>query len=307
MDFSNFEIEPLRGRSRNELYTGVYALGRDLLPEIADGLEISQLSANPSTEEIQRMIGEMAPHKTLQDNIGFVKERLGYEDDPRRATDYVADQIERSGALKPLRRAFREEKELPEEVDAIFMTGGIANWILRRRNLVEQLDASLCEDVYVAVGNRVMSPTEHALVRTFERQYGHQPTEAEFMSKYVNFALGMGSHNVATTTADTRVGDEVIDTLLDRVPYILDGTVLAVGNAPNTIQSAGQFREAAQRVNPDFDEGENPQLFMIGDTIQVARHEEGTATHQNPFSALGQIVRNALYIQRAVESFESRQ
>ena len=74
-------------------------------------------------------------------------------------------------------------------------------------------------------------------------------------------------------------------------------SVLAISNAPAAIQTAGQFRIAARVIDAGFDKA-GDQLFVLADGIDVARGGEGPATHQNPFTALGQVARSALFLYR---------
>jgi hypothetical protein len=90
---------------------------------------------------------------------------------------------------------------------------------------------------------------------------------------------------------------------LSREKSLLEESVLAVGNAPAAIQVAGQFREAARDLDPEFDKN-GLQLFMAGDSIPVARSGEGPKTHQNPLSALGQIARNALILHKQAQTLQ---
>lgn len=284
-DFSDYEL------SSKDF--SVYALADGMLPEIATAAQFT-LTPEPDAENIGSLIGKVGPDKELQQNIGAVREALGPD-----AKDQIADWIEKSGILFPVERGFADPTSLPEETDAIVWGGGVANWILRRAALTQRFDPDKVGRVVLPFGNRVMKPTEHQLVKTFAKEKGRPPKEYEFGRAYV-----LGSLMTAGFTPKPKIipvgdgnGDRVLDALFEREPQLLDGTITVMGNAPNTIQAAGQLRLAARRADPGFD-STGEQLFMASDSVPVARRGEAAKTHQNPETALGQLVRNALFLEK---------
>lgn len=286
-NFSNYELDQVQANPK-----GVYALANGLIPEIAN-LAGYALSEAPNDEELRGFVGLVGPDKELQKNISRVTDVLGDQ-----ATETTADWVERSGVLAPVNRAFKRTVDTPASVDTVLWSGGVANWMLRRRNLTERLDPQNVGQVLLPLGTRNMGNAEHQFVATLANKLGRQPTEAEFAETYIIGGLSVAGFDVEIIPVDSTNGDDILDASVEAHPEILDGSVLVVANAPNAIQGTGQFRLAAKRQDASFDAGDT-QLYMMGDTIPVARNGEGTATHQNPKTALGQIARNALFLHQA--------
>lgn len=283
-DFSTYELSP-------EL--NVYDLANGLLPEVAQAAGF-ELAPQPEASNLGAFIGKVGPDKELQKNIGVVKEALGDN-----ATGQIADWIDRSGVLFPVERGFVRDTDLPGRTDALVWGGGVANWMLRRAALAQRFDPETVGRVYLPLGNRKMKPVEHQLVATYAKEHGRLPTEYEFARAYL-----LGGLMLAGFTPKPKIipvgsgnGDKVLETLFAREPQLLDGTVTVVANAPNAIQAAGQLRLAARKSDASFD-STGEQLFMASDSIPLARRGEATKTHQNPESALGQLIRNALFLEK---------
>lgn len=287
-DFSNYELSSMHA-------SGAYELSDGLIPEMAEATGFP-LSEVPNDDELRSFIGHIGPAKTLQDNIERAQSLLGSQSD---ATTIAADWVDRSGVLKSVDRTFRDNTPAPARVGSAIISGGVARWMLRRRNAAESIDPEMVGTLYVPVGNRPMGEGEHQLVKNFMRQHdGRVPTEAEFANAFVAGGLSLIGFNVKVFPVDDGNGDRVLDAFLNEYPEVLASDVRVIGNAPSVVQSAAQFREAAQRVDDSFDTI-GAQLYMVGDTIPVARNGEGAATHQNPITALGQIARNAAFLNRA--------
>ncbi len=67
-------------------------------------------------------------------------------------------------------------------------------------------------------------------------------------------------------------------------------------NAGNWLQNSGQMLRSL--VAHDSGRIELPATYVISDAFELGTGTEPAATHQNPFTALGQIVRNAQEIVR---------
>jgi hypothetical protein len=283
-DFSNYELG-----------VNVYELADGVLPEIAHALEF-ETSREPSTEELQALIGHIGPAKTLQDNIARVQERLGTD---QNAVALAADWVERSGVLQPLIRSIaRPDVVVPRLFDEAFIGGGVARWMLRRVAQAEDVTVQGLRigQVTLPLGQRQMGEAEHDLVKEYAVRNGTLPTEVEFGRSYILPRLRNAGLNVRLLDFDSQNGDEIMRMYAESGD-LNDGLVLALANAPSAIQTAGQCRIAAREVDGDFDHS-GRQLFVASDTIDVARQGEPAATHQNPFSALGQIARNALFLHK---------
>lgn len=281
-DFSNYELGD-----------NVYELAGGVLPEMAEAAGFD-LGPEPTEEALSGLVGRLGPQRELQRNIELVKEFLGPY-----AQDRAADWVERSGVLIPLQRPFAAPGEMPREHDAIVFSGGVARWMLRRMTMVETIDPETVGRVVLPIGNRPMGSVEHQLVKTFEARERRLPTEAEFAERYLLGRLAAaGFREVDLVKFDTKNGDDILAGLFAMRPELLDGSILVPANAPSAIQTAGQLRVAARNARSDFDSN-GDQMAMVSDAIEVARNpKQKPATHQDPFSALGQIARNALFLQR---------
>lgn len=292
-DFSNYELSEIA-----EHEFGVYQLADELIPEIAEELNFD-ITGQPVQDALGDFIGKFAPDKELQKNISLVQEQI--------PVDVAADWVERSGVLEPVSRAFRDTTKLPERVGMAVMTGGVANWMLRRAAVLERLDPTTIPRVWLVASDRKMSDGEHQLVRSHRELFSEheiETTEYRFMRKFVMTRLADAWFNVRDFHSEGHTqGSAILDDWVayaDKVDNALRiKTILVPGNAPAVIQTAVTVREAIQKLDPLFDNTPSPQLFMVSDTIPIARHGEGTATHQNPYSALGQILRNAKYLDKA--------
>jgi hypothetical protein len=292
VDFSNYDLAALKAAPG-----GVYDLADGLLRGIARAFDYT-LGNTPCEPEIFGLIGAVGPHKTLQDNIQHVMDVLGPT-----AVAKTGSWMEWSGCMQATSGAFMAPgtTPLPDRIGSVVWTGGVANWQLRRRNLAERLDPTTVDEIILVTGNRLMAGNEHPLVATFIRHEDRQPTEYEFASIYVEPVLENAGFTVSVQRVDSQNGDEVCEAVFRQNSDLLGETVLTVGNAPNLIQGAGQLRAAARQVDPSFDQDGN-QLFMIGDSFPVAHKGESKDTHQNPLSGIGQIVRNAAFLQKAIEA-----
>ncbi len=305
-DFGNYRLEDI---ARNP-ERGVYDLADGLLPEMAHAMGY-ELSEVPTTETLQGFIGHIGPAKTLQDNFSLVQERLATQAD---ATTIAADWVDRSGSLLTLGRSFRgrlvasAQPLLPRRLDSAVFNTAVGRWQERRaRKLIDLAEqGKKVGRVIILAGNRTMGENEHPEVAKMANADGELPTEARFAAAYI--ADMLKANDVApvhVVPVESSVGDEIFKQGISLRGHLLNDAVLAVGNAPATIQVAGQFRKAARSIKPGFDDA-GLQLFMAGDTIEVARHGESPATHQNPFTALGQIARNALVLHQEAQSLREQ-
>lgn len=286
-DFSNYQL----GDNVHELADG-------LLPEMASALGY-ELAEQPSEENLRGLIKHIGPSKWLQDNIELVQQRLGTSADAR---TLAANWVDRSGTLAPTSRSFANpEITVPDEIDAAFITGGVARWMLRRASQLvnHRIQGNKVSTVYLPVGTGAMNSSEHDLVESLATKEGREPTQREFAAAYIVPMLGsvgLKPELLEEIIGDSDKGNEIMQRFAS-YDALAGGTVLAVANAPSAIQTAGEYRLAAWQASADFDE-EGEQLFVLADSIPVARHGESAATHQNPYTALGQIARNALFLHR---------
>lgn len=273
----------------------IYGLAGGLLQEMAASFGFT-LPDSPTTKTFAGLIGTIAPHKELQRNIEHAEEVLGPN-----APGKTSEWLHRSGVMNPVRGAFTDPAHipLPGTIQTIVWPGGVANWMLRRRNLTERLDSSTVRRVILPMGNRQMGAGEHPLVASYQWRYAHAPSEASFAETYILPVLSRAGFDASVFRVDSSNGDAIYAALFAEYPDILRGSILTVGNAPNTIQAAGQLRAAARKQQPDFDSVE-AQLYMVGDYFPVMPNKEADkGFFQNPLSGIGQIVRNALLLYKA--------
>ena len=279
---------------------GIYAIGAEdgrggVVEEIATAFE-HDLSKRPDVENMGELIGKVGPAKELQENIERVQEALGTDED---AVAIARGWVERSGLLVPVQRSYVTAEKAEEPIDLAVITGGVRNWIHRRAvRLVELEEEVGVMNTLVVAGNRVMKTGEGPDVK-------EGMTEADYMREVILPNLNAGERGSPATLveADTGTGDEVmmagVEAILEQELVDLEsGRIAVVSNAGAWVQNAGQFRRAVKAaVDITFDHA-GDRLVAVSDGFQLGTGAEPTSTHQNPFSASGQILRNAQELTR---------
>jgi len=270
LTFINFEIG-------ND---SVLEIGGGVVPEMAQAFGY-ELPDTPDVDNLGGLIAAVGPAKELQENIGLVQEKLGTDND---AVGIATDWVERTGLLLPVSRSYMDAETDAElrNYDVAVITGGVRNWMMRR---AERLlpDLGGVSRVALVAGNRPMKTAEGPDVE-------EGMTEAEYMGSVISNVLAGSGVDVELVPVESQVGDEIMDVAAERI----DATenVLVSSNAGAWVQNAGQLRRALRSMHDGFDETGN-QLFVVSDYFPVGTGKESTSTHQNPFTALGQIARNA--------------
>lgn len=269
----------------------IYNIGADgerdgVVEEIAVAFEY-ELSPSPQVDNLGDLIGKVGPAKELQQNIELVQETLGTDED---AVDIARGWVERSGLLTPVQRSYSTAETVDEPVDLAVISGGVRNWIHRRAVRLIELNAEVgVGDVLLVAGNRQMKTAEGPDVE-------EDMTEADYMGDIILSKLAAESIPASLVRADTGTGDAVMEEGAKAAGKLVDlesARIAVVSNAGAWVQNAGQFRRAVRRViDPGYDR-EGDQLVAVSDGFQLGTGAEPTATHQNPFSATGQILRNA--------------
>lgn len=283
-----------RDFSTYELGDDVYQLAGGLLREIAEVAHYT-LSTEPNETELRGFIGVLGPEKELQRNIQGLQERLGSA-----AVHTVADWIEISGIMQPLDRTFKSNLKIAGKIDTLVVPGGVARWMLRRASILESIDPKIVAgDVFLLGSARKMRPTEHQIVENYQ-EVNDDIDEGGFARKIIqpriqNAGFSEKSVFVYSPCPETENGDQLLRSFFESHRSVLREYVTVVSNAPNAIQSIGQFRQIAREFDTKFDDGTN-QLSVISDGFPIARNGEGPETYQNPFTALGQLARNALFL-----------
>lgn len=277
----------------------IYTLGDRVLGEIATVFKF-ELPTVPTAAALRSMIDCIAPHKTLQDNIKFAKEQLGAD-----AFEIATAWLQRTGAMTALHGSFCDPTvAAPQQVDTVVWSGGMANWMQRRMGLTLRLDPEAVGRILLPMGTRTMAVTEHPLVRTYSREYEGLPTETSYTDRFIVEALAAaGFKSVELIPVDSDNSSEILAELFRVHPDLLEAEheTLVVGNAPNMIQAAGQFRLAARRASDTYD-ARGGQLFMMGDTFPIGVDGQPTWQAQNPVSGIGQLLRNFAVLLQNAES-----
>ncbi len=279
----------------------IYAIGKDdthprgVIPEIAAAFG-HELSERPDINNLGGLISKVGPAKELQSNIVVVRQALGTD---RNGIDIARNWVERSGILAPVERSYMtyvEGKQISlADASLMIATSGVRNWMQRRAASMKALRANNenLADALLVAGNRPMKTTEGPDVQ-------EGMTEADYMRDIVAADLANSGITVSVVEVPSSVGDEVMREGGRRVKEHLVGRallqVVLVSNAGAWPQNGGQLRRALREYDafgPSFDQN-GDQLVIVADEFPLGETgDEPTATHQNPFSALGQIVRNA--------------
>lgn len=273
------------------LSDSVYDLGGGVLHEMAASTG-HELTAEPDADNLGGLISAIGPAKELQANIGRVQEVLGTDQD---ALELAREWVSRTGLLSPVERFFPDDRLLVNSTgyEVAVITGGVRNWMARRAIRLAQLSGSqeFIGTTLLVAGNRVMKTAEGPDVT-------EGMTEADYLDAVVKPQLGnIGLHS-EVIRVDSVVGDDVMRAAAEAAAERNDlsdegNSVAIVSNAGAWVQNAGQFRRAMQSLVPVFD-ATSAQLLVVSDGFKLGETgAEPTSTHQNPFTALGQIARNA--------------
>ncbi|MCA9331341.1 hypothetical protein KC968_00195 [Candidatus Saccharibacteria bacterium] len=258
----------------------VYSIGDGVISEMSEAFG-HDLTIVPDVDNIGQLIGAVGPAKELQENIGLVQEKLGTS---RNSVEIATDWVDRSGLLLPVARSYMDVEIDADEYnfDTAVITGGVRNWMMRRaERLMPELDR--VGRVALVAGNRLMKTTEGSDVQ-------EGMTEADFMESVVGGLLSQAGVEVEVVHVDSGVGDEVMNAVAKHIDA--SDSILIASNAGAWVQNAGQLRRAVRSLHQGFDD-DCSQLYVVSDSFPLGTGEEPTTTHQNPFTALGQIARNA--------------
>jgi hypothetical protein len=275
---------------RNQGAEGIYQIGAtEEHPEGVAG-EISAafgytLTPYPDVDNLGGLIGRVGPAKELQENIAAVQSTLGTVED---AVAIARGWAKRSAFLAPVERMYASGEQAKGTIDLAIATGGVRNWMQRRADRLGKLAKERpVGGVLLAAGTRAMKPAEGLDVE-------EGMTEADYMEGIIVPKLGAYGIAAELLRVDSGVGDVVMAATVARTREIVDlrdSRIAIVSNAGAWVQNGGQYRRAAQAADDRFD-ASGGQFEVVSDSFQLGTGTEPTATHQNPFSAAGQIVRN---------------
>jgi len=291
LTFANYNVAQLSPASLYEVgKTGEHPTG--VVPEmaVAFGHELEKV---PTVDNLGMLISKVGPAKELQNNVQAVRRALGTD---KEGVEIARGWVERSGILVPVERSYMTgERALTENAHLMVATDGVRNWMQRRAASMKQLHEKhpALTEALLITGNRPMKVSEGPDIK-------EGMTAADYMRDVV--AQDLAKIGIATTVVEvpSGVGDEVMREGALKVKERLAGEqspqVVLVSNAGAWPQNGGQFRRALREkdaLGSSFDQAGN-QLVVVADGFELGQTgSEPTATHQNPFSALGQIVRDA--------------
>lgn len=269
---------------------GIYQIGAtDQYPDgVAHDMAVAfnfDLTETPNVDNLGGLIGQIGPAKELQENIGRVQNVLGVEFD---AVTIAQSWIARSGLLTPVEGLFDGVEPYNGSIDLAIITGGVRNWMDRRATrLIEYAEHVEVENVLLASGSREMKPGEGPDVE-------EGMTEADWMKTVLLPRLGSLGIDAKLLRVKSGIGDDVMEAAArksQRMVPLSRSHVAVVSNAGNWPQNAGQYLRAAKKSVHSFNK-DGDQFEVVSDSFPVGTGAEPTSTHQNPFTALGQIARN---------------
>jgi len=278
------ETNPVAERYFSDFRLGdnVYELASGLIPEIAGRFGIV-VGDEPSSAVLQTVMDHVGRNKVLRENAEITA--IGRRE--------MANMVDRSGVQKPLNRSlWTPELSARDYADAFVIVSGMANWQDRVGKLATKMPD---RPVYSLAGQRVMDSATEKMNDEISRMhgiFGRYPTEAEYAASVVVPQIAM-DYNVMATSHPTENGDELARLLFEDNPDLLDQKVAVVRVANAGIVMAIQLRNAARTLRPNFDAEHEPQMFVVTDTLSVARteaQENEPLKYQKAATALRQIV-----------------
>lgn len=270
------------------------------------------------------LIKEVAPHKTLQDNIAHARElladasvqasigyadpenaamwqRLGYEAEDTRdrvITPAVigADWAMRTGlqdpVFRPLMRPPREDEQSPR-FDLGIMPDRVARWVDR----IETLAIEVAE--YPGIDTMLLTSS----IRKMGADERAETAAGTPINRYMARTLGRLAdtelfNSVGLVPSKKADGNSVLGMVVKHIGdehdlHTIKVVVPAV--AGNWMQAGAQVRNAFQSVERGFDaDPKNPQLWVASDRFPVdPTGQLPPSEAQNPLSAIGNVLRGA--------------
>lgn len=291
MSMQTITFENFAPRVHDVYNIGATEHGLGVIPEMAMAFG-HELAPEPNPGNLGDLIKVVGQSKELQQNLPRVQEVLGTD---QKAVDIARNWVERSGLLVPTERSFMDPNlPLPKtEKDAVlFLSGGVRNWMRRRADVALALkERGIVKNAIIAVGNRAMKGVEGPDVRD-------GMTEADYMDEVIVPILEEADVVTDILRVESSNGSEVMAVGAEHIfEHTNAEPIIVVGNAGAGIQMAGQLRQAFRSVEERHTYSFDPdgsELFIATDGFPLGETgKEPTSTHQNPFTALGQIARNA--------------
>jgi len=256
----------------------INSIGGGVLGEIATAFDYD-LSSQPTVDELGGLISVVGPAEELRNNIGLVQDRIG---SGLGAVALARSWVERTGLLVPVDREYYSgETQVPDHFDLAVVSGGVRNWMERRANVLQrQLDAGKhIGSIILVGGNRKMKTVEGPGVE-------EGMTEGDYLQSVI--MPRFDGNEVQVFKPNTANGDQVMAHIAGTVAEAR--SVLLAANAGNWLQNGGQLIRSIDQNSADTER--KRRLHVVSDEFELGTGTEPAATHQNPFTALGQIVRN---------------
>lgn len=248
--------------------TEVENLGGGVIRDIALRFDFSLDDINATS--IGALIGHVAPMKTLQDNIAFAREKLG---DISIARDWVT----RTGLLYRTSRNFVTGEEAGDE-EAFVVRGGVARWMRRGLAVAFGLVATNDKPVHI-YGSQAVMRTEQfddVIEGMTENDYAELLQKKLYPQLIVHPIDRSSGADVAAAIATNHQSQRI-------------GVCTVAGN---WVQAAGQVHDAAKTLVPECRLVKTLTVHTDSYKLGVTG-EESPATHQNPYSAIGVLLRSA--------------
>lgn len=158
----------------------------------------------------------------------------------------------------------------------------------RAQRLIDLDHSQHVRSALLVAGNRIMKASEGEDVE-------EGMTEIDYMRKVVAERLVNSGILTSMVRVESGIGDEVMDAGAERVGDIADEfyKVGVISNAGAWVQNVGQMRRALRKVLGVLFDKRGQHVIAVSDNFPLGTGAEPTSIYQNPFSAAGQIVRNA--------------
>ena len=286
-DFNNFQL----GDDVRELADG-------LMVDIGEAFHIDLIGLDDEALSVGlgEVVGRLGKNKELRNN----------EEVTVLSDESMANLLDRSGVQTSLDRSLWTPSITTSnaEVDALIMTGAVANW--QDRIAAQVVTANTSVPIHYATSDRVMgTPTEKVnpnVMAMFEAE-GDYPTESQYAAQIIIPKLVEAGFTVISSEYAGANGDQLAEGLFGDFPELAFKN-LVFGRVANAgLQLACQMRVAARKINPDFDGFQDePQVFVVTDSFPVAitpEQKADAAHYQNPQTGLRQAVLSAKLIHEA--------
>lgn len=264
-------------------------------------------------DDLGGLIGHVAPKKNLQENIAYAEETLsdpdtreeiGYAD--KSAVEVARAWGERSGLQEEVFRPLMQPAgEIPKEFADIVVTDAVYNWVNRMAEVAYRVgrDANV-DTALLAASGRSTRPgeTDEIAEGTPIKDYMKGTLRPRLEEPYAEEDSAearqlFGSVEVVATESEkgADVMEAAVEHLRDNGIDLVQARIIIASVAGNWMQKGSQLRGALQEICGDFDEDPaDRQLWVASDSFPLGiTGKEPKTTHQNPFSAIGNILRGA--------------